>query len=391
MLVNSKKIIMGIAFLAIATGSAFVNSNSLRLIDSEATSETKVLFQNLKFISERGFMFGHEDDLAYGVFWREEDGRSDVKDVVGDYPAVYGWDIGKKIRHGQNIDSVRFDKMLSWIREVYERGGVNTISWHMDNLITGGDSWDNTPSVKDILPGGIKHDIFVKELDDVAEFLIKCKSGKTPVPIIFRPFHEHNGEWFWWGRNNCTEEEYIRLWRFTVDYLKDKKKINHLIYAFSPDRSRLNLNNAREEYLYGYPGDDYVDLLGLDNYWDVARKENSKSFEEQKEDFIKGLILITELAREKGKVAALTETGLERIAVTDWYTAHILEPIKNSNSPVEIAYVLVWRNANSKHHYAPYKGHPAEADFIRFYKDEKTFFESDIKNIYRANISLLSK
>ena len=65
----------------------------LSLSDKKATAETKILYHNLKKLTQKGILFGHQDDLAYGVNWRYEGGRSDVKEVTGDYPAVYGWDL----------------------------------------------------------------------------------------------------------------------------------------------------------------------------------------------------------------------------------------------------------------------------------------------------------
>ena len=62
------------------------------LVDSLATAETVALFENLKTVSQQGVLFGHQDDLAYGIDWKATPGRSDVKQVCGDYPAVYGWD-----------------------------------------------------------------------------------------------------------------------------------------------------------------------------------------------------------------------------------------------------------------------------------------------------------
>ena len=123
-------------------------------VDKEATSQTKALFHNLKSIGSEGILFGHQDDLAYGVYWKDEPGRSDVKDASGSYPAVFGWDISKIGQRPFNIDSVDFEKMKGWIRQAYQMGGINTISWHIDNPVTGGDSWDNTPAVYTILPEG---------------------------------------------------------------------------------------------------------------------------------------------------------------------------------------------------------------------------------------------
>ena len=358
---------------------AFLHSvQAQQLIDPRADPRTKALYSNLFLISEKGFMFGHQDDDAYGVTWKAEKGRSDVKDICGSYPAVHGWDIGKSLEIKHNIDSVRFKSMLKWMKQIRKRGGINTVSWHWDNPVTKGSSWDKTSAVKDILPGGQKHDVLTQHLDLLARFFKKSKS-----PIIFRPWHEHNGDWFWWGKGNCTEEEYIQLWRFTVDYLRDEKQVHNLIYAFSPDRSRIDSAVTRKSYLYGYPGDNYVDLLGIDNYMDVGVAWNRYSPEEQRASFVRSLKMVSDLAKEKNKVAALTETGQEGVKNSSWFTEVILSPIKDND--IQIAYVLVWRNANDKHHYAPYKGHSSAENFLEFCRDEKTFLESDIQHIYETD------
>ena len=356
-------------------------------VNKAATPETVALYNNLFRLAEKGFMFGHEDDQAYGIGWWAEPGRSDVKEVTGSYPAVHGWDVGK-IGTEMNLDSVRFDDMINWIAQTYERGGLNTISWHMDNLVSGGSTWEKTPTVKAILPGGDAHNLYLDKLQALTEFFRQCKSGDTPVPIVFRPFHEHNGDWFWWGKGISEEEDYIALWRFTADYFK-AQGIHQLLYAFSPDRSRMNLENAHEDYFYGYPGDEYVDIIGLDNYWDVGHGSNKKSLEESREDLIKSLQLITNIAKEKGKVAALTETGSNGIQPDDWFTRVLLEPIRENDETIDIAWTLVWRNRFEDHAYAPYPGHPSAGDFIRFRNDPLTIFEADLQNLYVEGKPLL--
>ena len=100
--------------------------------DKNATKETVNLYQNLFELKKEGLMFGHQDDLAYGEGWYGEEGRSDVKDVCGDYPAVYGWEIGHlELGDEYSLDSVYFKDIQKWIKTVYERGGINTISWHL--------------------------------------------------------------------------------------------------------------------------------------------------------------------------------------------------------------------------------------------------------------------
>jgi mannan endo-1,4-beta-mannosidase len=365
----------------LVTSIATIPTLAQHPLDPHATAGTVSLYRNLQSLSTKGILFGHHETDAYGVGWTGTEGRSDIKDVCGAYPAVHGWDLGKEGQRN-NIDGVPFESMHRWIRDVYARGGINTISWHVDNPVTGGGSWDTTRAVQSILPGGKQHADFVQRLDRVAAFLAACKHGHEPIPIIFRPYHEHNGNWFWWGKGLCTEEEYIQLWRFTVDYLKNTKGLHHILYAFSPDRSRMNLKDARASYLYGYPGDDYVDILGYDNYMDVGITWNKKPPQEQADDLRTGLSAVSALAQEKKKVAAFTETGLEGVTNPSWYTDVILKPLKSDRS-IQMAYIMVWRNGNDKHHYAPYPGHPAAADFQVFYQDPYTLFENDLKAVYR--------
>ena len=65
-----------------------------------------------------------------------------------------------------------------------------------------------------------------------------------------------NGNWFWWGKRWCTTDEYKAIYRLTVDYLRNSG-IDNLLFAWSPDAI------AGLEF---YPGDDYVDILGMDIY-----------------------------------------------------------------------------------------------------------------------------
>lgn len=341
-------------------------------VDDRATKKTRALFHNLIRISGEGVLFGHQDDLAYGVNWKEEPGRSDIRDVCGAYPAVFGWDVSKLGQRSFNIDSVDFEKMIDWIREGYRMGGVITLSWHMDNPVTGGDSWDNTPAVHAIIPGGPKHDEYKARLDLFADFIRELKVGLwTRIPVIFRPFHEHTGSWFWWGRGNTTAVDYRILWQFTVDYLQEEKGLHNLLYAYSTD-----VFSSREDYLEFYPGDDYVDVIAYDDYHSIRTRETLPELGRQLRE-------VVSLAREKGKVAALSETGLESIPIEDWFTSYLLEGIRQDPQTRGIAYVLVWRNANKKHHYGPYEGHPCSADFIRFYEDPFTLFAGDVQNLYK--------
>lgn len=348
----------------------------VRLVDPNATAETRALFANLDRIRHEHVLFGHQDALAYGVHWRAEPGRSDVKEVTGSYPAVYGWELGHLETGARlNIDGVDFENIQRWIREAYERGGVITISWHMNNPVSGGSAWDTTRAIHTIIPGGEHHEMYRGWLDRFAEFVGGLRSEGRPIPVIFRPFHEMNFSWFWWGGTNVTPEEYVKLWQFTVQYLRDEKGLNNLLYAYSTDRF-----DAKEQFLEHYPGDAYVDVLGLDDYH-AWLQENSV-------ELISGrLRMLVELAEERGKIPALTETGLEAIPNPNWWTEQLLAGIQRDEVGSRIAWVLVWRNANREHDrpdhfFAPYPGHPSAEDFVRFQQHPMILFEDDLPDMY---------
>ncbi|GLR17284.1 glycoside hydrolase family 26 protein [Portibacter lacus] len=357
----NRVIIVVIGFLSIISCERYPDIGS----DSKATKETKKLYAKLHTLSDKGIMVGHQDALAYGVGWRGEQDRCDMHQASGKFPGVVGYDIGH-IFQSKNINSIPFDTIINLMAAFHEKGGVNTICWHMKNPYTGGSSWDTTMVAADILPGGEKHNDFLEKLEKAATFFNKCKIDGKHFPIIFRPFHEHNGDWFWWGRGIVSEEEYISLFRFMADYFKNTHDIHHLIYAFSPDQSRFYNKTDTLDYLYGYPGDDYVDILGIDNYADMPVSESDSINEVAINNYVATLELITEIAAEKGKIAALTETGFEGVKDAEWFTKRILNPILTSEKSRRLSYMVFWRNDNPKHHYMVYPGHMAQSDFQKF-------------------------
>ena len=159
------------------------------------TPETENLLINLKKVSARGFMFGHHDDTNYGIGWEGDEGRSDVKSVCGDYPAVISFDLGHiELGDTMSLDKVPFTKIRKEILNQYKRGGMSSLSWHLRNPLTGGDSWDvsDTTVVKSILPGGANHEKFTGWVSKVSAFINSLQTEEgVKVPVLFRPRHEH--------------------------------------------------------------------------------------------------------------------------------------------------------------------------------------------------------
>lgn len=323
-------------------------------------------------IENEKIMFGHQDTYLYGHSWKidadaTEFEKSDIHDIIGKYPSLYGMDLGGvELDSPHNIDKNDFNQMRASAVAHYKKGGIISFSWHPRNPLTGGDTWDNKSNevVASILPGGEKHELFMSWLSKAADYLASFKTDEGEmIPIIFRPWHEHTRDWFWWGQNLCTRDEYIALWKMTYDYMTKERGFNHLVWSYSPDAGGLTDDNFGEKY----PGDDMVDMVGIDFY----QFDTNENYVERTRHC---LALTEKFAKEHGKLMAFTEAGYEGVKYENWWT-EVLQPAIEG---FPISYVLLWRNAseeNMQHHfYAPYSGHESEEDFKIFAASDRIKF-----------------
>ena len=355
------------AVLFAVTAVSAAEANSL-------SPEAQKLQELLLKVPSQGILFGHHESTAYGVGWKADvksnaPSRSDVKEVCGDYPAIIGWDLGK-IEHGSqnNINGVPFDLIRKEVLAHYQRGGINMFCWHADNPLTGGDAWDvkDKTVVRSILPGGDCHEKFLSWLDKAAVFMNSItNTNGVKVPLILRPWHEHSGSWFWWGRDLCTTEQFKELWVMTRNHLRSRG-CDQLIYAYSPDY----VPNA-ESYMERYPGDEAVEILGYDCYH--YSKGNDREGYQKRMDTM--LSFLTQLGREHQKPVGCTETGFEALPCDDWWTG-VLLPCTAKHS---FSFLVVWRNAHTRHYYAPYPESRDSKDFLLYYQNPKTLFCSDLE------------
>jgi len=341
------------------------------LVDVNATEETVAMYYNLKKLSGQKILFGQQDATASGIGWYDNSGRCDIKDICGSYPAFYSWDIMDFTRP-DTTNGPYETKIRKLTIEAYNRGGVNSYCWHFWNPVTNKSFYDTTRVVNHILPGGSHHQLYKEKLAIVAKYIntLRGKKGEL-IPIIFRPYHELDGNWFWWGSKFCTVDEFKQLYRFTVTYLRDTLKVRNFLYAFSPDCRFSN----EEQYLERYPGDEYVDIVGMDNYWDFNPKGGGLDAFQHK------LMIISDYAQKKHKLAALTETGFSNLTDTTWYTKKLMKALTEYPDKPKLAYVAIWRN-NKQSFYSPPPGHPAVKNFIDFYNNPYVIFEDKLPNMY---------
>ncbi len=139
-----------------------------------------------------------------------------------------------------------------------------TLSWHPWNPATGENAWDpKGDAVAAVLDGGAQQQKFDSWLKKVSDFILSLKTndGKL-IPVIFRPWHEMNGGWFWWGANSCTPAQYNQLYANTYHRLT-KAGCSNIVWAWSPN---LGSEKTVEAFLERFPGEQYVDMVGVDIY-----------------------------------------------------------------------------------------------------------------------------
>lgn len=322
--------------------------------------------------NKRQVLFGHQDDVVYGSDWQRledsayTDTRSCIHDVTGQWPDLIGFDLGGiELQASRNLDSVPFNRMLEECQRQFERGGMVTLSWHMRNPLTGGNSWDITPCMSLALDTTSSvHDTVAHWLQRAAAFTAQVSALQTrPDQLIVRLWHEQSGNWFWWCQCSASAEDYKQLWTWTRAMMVEAG--TQALWAYSPDKLTLYPDDegAYRETLEWYPGDEQVDIIGTDCYHFGA--------EEGIEDYLyrahRQLDAATRLANERHKKLAFTETGNESICCPHWYT-QVLLPLCQEYA---LMYVHVWRNAwDIPHHfYTPTAQHPEAEDF-------KTFIQS---------------
>ena len=333
------------------------------------------LFSRLKQLQEKGVMFGQQDSPFYGFSWTNigKEGvinpdKNDIKDVCGDLPAVMGFDLGGlEYFSTKDIDGVPFEYERKEIIKHHERGGIVTLSWHPINPANNQNAWnvEGEPVAK-VLPGGELNGKFNMWLDELVAFIKSLKDSKgDAIPLIFRPWHEMNGGWFWWGVKSCTPEQYKQLFRYTYYYMMAKGDFNNIIWAYSPNLG----NSSVEEYMRFYPG-DFIRLLGADCYQYSPKKPYIDGTRAE-------ISFMNAVAEKSGQLIALTEFGFKNCDDAKWYTTSIWPAIEG----YKLSHILTWRNAyaDASEAFGPYPGKIEAKDFVKFVAKKEILMLSDIE------------
>jgi len=228
-----------------------------------ATPEAKALLQYLVDISGKKVLCGQESMYSDGAFPSTRDKY--VFQKTGKYPAIYTSDFGDV--NTQNLPDRA--KVVTNAISYHEKGSIIALQYHMiqPDLADGAGfaamniKGSTYTKIDDILTeGSTLNTEFKKRLDEIAAYFNTLE--KKGIAVMWRPFHEMNGDWFWWSYQTRFKD----LWIYEWNYLTNTKKCNNLLWVFGVNYYSNSTATSKESAGYYYPGDRYVDILGCDVY-----------------------------------------------------------------------------------------------------------------------------
>lgn len=193
---------------------------------------------------------------------------------TGTYPGLLGVDV-----YNGNFDLLREDEkemIASDLAAFSEAGGIVTLSSHFQNLHDMSLGWQGELGpeekwVEAVTDGTTLNQAFRDRLDIPLDLLRRL--NRRGVPVLWRPLHEMSAGWFWWGtwvKEGDTErllpaKYYCGLFRYIYRYFTETCGLDNLLWVYSPTVNTPSLK-TKEDVAYCYPGDDVVDIVGLDWY-----------------------------------------------------------------------------------------------------------------------------
>ena len=288
---KTKLIIFAIVVL-VTINSCMTGKTKFEPVNPHASTEAKALLRFLYDIKGKYTLSGQHNYINTGSKYTGE-----VYRITGKYPVVWGSDFSFFVK-GENyarfqhcgpanlsdpadsayflemtIDQVR-QNMIEEIIRKHKEGYIITLMWHgcfptEGDQCEGSNIWamENRPSPetwKEMITEGTElNRQWKKQADNIAGYLKKLQNAG--IPVLWRPYHEMNGVWFWWC-NQKGENGFPGLWRMMYRYFTDYHQLNNLIWVWNTNAPRDIPGDEAFNYELFYPGDEFVDVLAADVY-----------------------------------------------------------------------------------------------------------------------------
>ena len=257
-------------------------------VNPHATPEARALFAYLDSISGQGTISGQHNFPNDGSRWTDL-----VHDLTGNYPGLYGQDFG--FSAGDDKDSVLSrPAMIEEVKRQYRNGSVITLTWHAvrpteDEPVTFRDSVQGHLKKREwrelLTPGSPLYNRWCAQVDVVAGYMRQLRDAH--VPVLFRPYHEMNGNWFWWG-SRPGKDGSAALYRQLYNRFVNLHRLDNLVWAWNVNSPGGNAGPV-EDY---YPGPGFADVVTMDIYGEF------------KQEYYTGMLTLA-----AGKPIALGEVG----------------------------------------------------------------------------------
>ncbi len=286
-----------------------MENHTAMLTDLSATVRTKHLYDFLLSLKGKGILSGQQEcpcDKTHG------DELAHIKECSGHLPAILGLDYIEHDYEGVNKRA----------REWFDRGGIVSICWHWGIPPYGvgyPSSQESVDMVELLTPGTPLYEGLLSNLDVVADALKELQ--EADIPVLFRPLHEFDGAWFWWGKGG--PEAFQKLWCLMYDRYVNFHGLHNLIWV---------LGYSHELHEGWYPGDDVVDVIGGDAYSEGIHEELYHFLEHQTTKHM------PICHHENGPIPDPAEMIAKKIDwcwFLTWHTIHIHE----QNTPEYIHYI----------------------------------------------------
>ena len=262
-------------YLLIALVFSVVCNAQMEPVNKEASKEAKDLLTYIDNLNGQilsgQHCYSHETNRFY----------DSVKNMTGKYPAIWGADF-----YWSNGEVDPGYKLVNEVIKKHNEGAIITLMWHVgkpsDDAPYGWkESVQSEISNKDwkdlVTPGTLVHKRWLHQVDQLAIHLKEIQKNK--IPVLFRPYHEMNGVWFWWG-DKKGEEGFMKLWKMLFQRLTDYHSINNLIWVWNANAPRDIPKDEAFEYKDFYPGHQFVDVLATDVYhYDYEQKDYEQLLE----------------------------------------------------------------------------------------------------------------
>ena len=258
--------------------------------NKNAIAEVKSVLEYLNGLEGNGILTGQH------TLTMEQEELDKIYEVTGKLPALCGFELlsyspNIKLETGDEACVTEVERNRGTLDKAWEwaeKGGLLTFTWHWYSPIGG---WDKSfyskntdfDASKALIEGTPEHIAMCNDLDHMAG-LLKPFCDKH-IPILWRPFHEAEGDWFWWGVKGVEVAK--ELYRFMFRYYTQKHHLDNLIWVW---------NSPLPE---GYVGDEYCDIITRDQYPPAHAYSDFR-------DNYEGLLKITDA--KKG--TAVAETGI---------------------------------------------------------------------------------